>query len=156
MSETPTTDPARVRSQDAPFRWQGVDFLPYKETGEAPFKAVSRQVLFHHPALQGELRYFEVEAGGHTTLESHEHAHAVMILRGRGRVLVYPEVRAVAGHDLVFIAPHTWHQFRADAEPLGFLCLVNVERDRPRLPTEADWAFLRADPAVAAFFDDSP
>jgi hypothetical protein len=30
----------------------------------------------------------------------------------------------------------TWHQFLADAgEPLGFLCMVPSERDRPQLPT---------------------
>ena len=46
----------------------------------------------------------------------------------------------------------TWHQFRAaDDEPLGFLCLVNTDRDRPALPTEADLADLRRDPTVAAF-----
>jgi len=29
----------------------------------------------------------------------------------------------------------TWHQFHAAPdEPLGFLCLVTTERDRPQLP----------------------
>ena len=38
--------------------------------------------------------------------------------------------------DLVTIPSWTWHQFRAtDGEPLGFLCMVNAERDRPQLPT---------------------
>jgi hypothetical protein len=46
----------------------------------------------------------------------------------------------------------TWHQFRADPDqPLGFLCMVNAERDRPQLPTESDLATLRAIPNVAAF-----
>jgi hypothetical protein len=46
----------------------------------------------------------------------------------------------------------TWHQFRADAgEPLGFLCMVNRERDRPQLPTGTQLAELRRDPAVGAF-----
>ncbi|GEO81376.1 cupin domain-containing protein [Pararhodospirillum oryzae] len=154
MSEAPDLPPRRAPTD--PFRWEGVPFLPYKEEGSAPFKAVSRQVLFHHPALAGELRYFEVEAGGHTTLERHEHAHGVMILRGAGRALVHPIVQTVGPHDLIFIPPWTWHQFRAGAEPLGFLCLVNVDRDRPTLPGPEDWAALRADPAVAAFLDGGP
>ena len=69
------------------FRWDGVEPLAYKEEGSAPFKAITRQVLFQRPELQCELRYFEMEAGGHSTLERHEHAHAVMIFRGRGMCL---------------------------------------------------------------------
>jgi hypothetical protein len=36
---------------------------------------------------------------------------------------------------------------------MGFLCMVNAERDKPQLPTEDDLAALRANPAVAAFLD---
>ncbi len=47
----------------------------------------------------------------------------------------------------------TWHQFRANAgEALGFLCMVNVERDKPQLPSEDERATLAADPKVATFF----
>ncbi|MFM8679918.1 MAG: cupin domain-containing protein, partial [Alphaproteobacteria bacterium] len=84
----------------------------------------------------------------------HEHVHGVMILRGAGTCLVGDEVRAVAEHDLVSIPPMAWHQFRAAPDaPLGFLCMVDVARDRPRLPTEAELAALRRDPAIAAFLD---
>ena len=59
--------------------------LQYKEEGSAPFKDVTRSVLFEEAELGYQWRYFEVGAGGHTTLERHEHVHAVMILRGGGR-----------------------------------------------------------------------
>ena len=37
--------------------------------------------------------------------------------------------------------PLTWHQFRATkGEPLGFLCMVNAQRDKPQLPTAEDLA----------------
>lgn len=137
------------------YRWQSVDLLQYKEDGSAPFKAITRQVLFHDPALKCELRYFEMAAGGYSTLERHEHMHAVLILRGRGECLIGENVRKVETNDLVTIAPWTWHQFRATAdEPLGFLCMVNVERDRPQLPNEDEMAAMKADPAVAPFFAD--
>jgi len=42
------------------YRWEGVEELPYKEDDRALFKSITRQVLFSHPELQGELRYFEV------------------------------------------------------------------------------------------------
>jgi len=133
--------------------WAGVDRLDYKSEGEAPFRGISRRVLFDQPELQGQLRYFEIEPGGYSTLERHEHAHAVVILHGAGRALVGRAVRPVAVPDLVWIAPWSWHQFRAAADrPLGFLCLVNQERDRPQLPTPAERAELAREPALAAFF----
>ena len=133
------------------YRWDEVACLPYKEDGTAPFKAISRQVLFADASLSCELRYFEMAAGGYSTLERHEHMHAVMILRGRGTCLVGEEVRPVQPFDLITIPSWTWHQFRAGGEPLGFLCMVNALRDRPQLPTEQELATLKANPAVAAF-----
>jgi quercetin dioxygenase-like cupin family protein len=134
------------------YRWDGVAHLPYKDDGAAPFKAISRQVLFAESALGCELRYFEMDAGGFSTLERHEHMHAVMILRGHGLCLVGEEVRAVEPFDLVTIPAWTWHQFRATAgEPFGFLCMVNAQRDKPQLPTAEELEALRLRPAVAAF-----
>jgi quercetin dioxygenase-like cupin family protein len=134
------------------YRWDGVAHRPYKEDGAASFKAISRQVLFAEPALGCELRYFEMDAGGFSTLERHAHMHAVMILRGHGHCLVGEDVRAVKPLELVTIPAWTWHQFRATAgETFGFLCMVNAERDRPQLPTPQELEALRAHPGIAAF-----
>jgi quercetin dioxygenase-like cupin family protein len=136
------------------FRWEAVAHQPYKQDGSAPFKDISRQVLFHDDALACELRYFEMDAGGYSTLECHEHAHAVMILRGNGECLLGDEVRSVKQFDLVSIPSMIWHQFRAtEGRKLGFLCMVNAVRDRPRLPTEDELARLKATPAVARFLE---
>ena len=133
-------------------RWEQVELRPYKEDERALFKTVSRQILFSDPALDAELRYFEVAPGGFSTLERHEHMHAVMVLRGRGECLVGREVRKIELHDLVTVPPWTWHQFRAGTqEPLGFLCMVNAARDKPQLPTAQDLSRLKASLAVAAF-----
>ncbi len=142
------------RSAKSGFRWDGVAHSPYKDEGSAPFKAISRQTLFADGALGCELRYFEVDAGGHSTLERHEHVHAVMILRGHGKCLLGDEVRDIGPHDLVSIPGWVWHQFRATAgETLGFLCMVNHDRDRPQLPTDEQVYALMANPAVAAFLN---
>jgi quercetin dioxygenase-like cupin family protein len=136
------------------WRWEGVEHRPYKEDGVSPFRAISRQVLFDEAPLGCELRYFEMDAGGHSTLERHEHMHAVLILRGEGHCLLGDSVHEVKQNDLVTIPAWTWHQFRATGgAPMGFLCMVNRERDRPQLPTEAELAALRATPEVAAFLD---
>ncbi len=132
--------------------WQQVDRLDYKPEGSAPFRDICRHLLFRTDGLGCELRYFEIAAGGHSTLERHEHEHAVMILRGSGACLVGETVRAVGEHDLIHIPPMTWHQFRAaDNKRLGFLCMVNVERDRPQLPDDTEFERLRTDPRIAAF-----
>jgi quercetin dioxygenase-like cupin family protein len=143
------------RPAENDFRWQAVAHQPYKQDGSAPFKDISRQVLFHEDALACELRYFEMGAGGYSTLERHEHAHAVMILRGSGHCLVGDELRPVKQFDLVSIPGWQWHQFRAtENEPLGFLCMVNIQRDRPQLPTTDDLAQLKQIPGVAEFLTE--
>jgi quercetin dioxygenase-like cupin family protein len=134
------------------YRWSDVEVLEYKEAGSAPFRSVTRSVLFEEPELGFQWRYFEVGPGGYTTLERHEHVHAVMIVRGRGTALVGSRVHSFNTFDLFRVPPMTWHQFRAsDDASMGFLCLVPVERDRPQLPTDADVAELRRNPEVAAF-----
>jgi quercetin dioxygenase-like cupin family protein len=126
--------------------------LEYKPSGSAPFKDIARQVLFSDDNLACELRYFEISPGGHSTLERHGHAHGVLILTGRGACLVGREVHSLCTHDLVQIPAWTWHQLRADADTsLGFLCMVNRERDRPVLPGESDLAELRSEPMVSDF-----
>lgn len=143
-----------LRSFQKDYRWDGVAHQPYKQDGSAPFKDISRQVLFHEADLGCELRYFEMDAGGYSTLERHEHAHAVMILRGHGTCLLGDAVQPVKPFDLVSIPSWTWHQFRASAgEPLGFLCMVNQTRDRPQLPSAQDLEQLRRIPAVARFLE---
>jgi S-methyl-1-thioxylulose 5-phosphate methylthiotransferase len=134
------------------YRWDGVTVQPYKEETRALFKAITRQVLFADPQQGSELRYFEVAPAGFSTLERHEHTHNVLILRGHGHCLVGREVREVATHDLIAVPPMTWHQFRATGdEPLGFLCMVNTERDKPQLPTPTELAEFEQNPRVADF-----
>jgi quercetin dioxygenase-like cupin family protein len=140
-------------AQSAPFRWEEIPVLAYKEDGGTHFRDITRQVLFDgRDGLGAELRYFEVAPGGHSTLERHDHAHSVMVLRGRGQALVGDEIHELRANDLVKVPPQTWHQFRATTgEPLGFLCLVRSDRDKPRRPTADELAVLRADGRVAAF-----
>src|SRR5436190_22023609 len=152
-------EPTRVahRAATEGFGWKGVEERPYKDDERALYKTITRRVLFSDPEMSGDLRYFEVAPGGFSTLERHEHMHGVLILRGRGHCLVGDDVKTLDTHDLVTVPPMTWHQFRATTdEPLGFLCMVNAERDKPQLPTAEDVARLRKNPALAAFLDGNP
>lgn len=124
---------------DGDYRWSEVERLRYKEEGSAPFRDITRQVLFAQPDQGCELRYFEVAPGGYSTLERHQHTHAVLILRGRGSVRLGNEIHPLNERDLVSIDPLTWHQFHAAPDcALGFLCLVSKERDRPQLPDASE------------------
>lgn len=140
-----------IRQTD-PFRWEGIAVSAYKPAG-AHFRGITRQLLFDGgKGLGCQLRYFEVEPGGHSSLERHRHEHAIMIIRGSGGALVGDRILQLATYDLVRVPPLTWHQFRAsEREALGFLCLVDCGRDPPERPDAGALAELRRDPAVGEF-----
>ena len=120
--------------------------------GEAGFKGVSRRILAGDNAepCAFHVRYYEVEPGGYTRLERHEHVHSVTVLHGRGRAIVGDEVRTIVPTDHVYVGPMTFHQFINDgAEPFGFLCVVDAQRDRPQPATSRDIAAFEANPATA-------
>jgi len=118
-------------------RWSSVQLREYKTEG-THFKAISRQTLLGEGAGEESLnfvtRYFEIQPGGYSSLERHQHPHAVMVIRGSGQVVLGEEVHAIGPLDCVYVAPSAIHQFQATgSEPLGFLCVVDRERDRPEL-----------------------
>jgi quercetin dioxygenase-like cupin family protein len=115
-------------------RWPSVPERAYKERPELYRDVVRRTLLgsgADEEALSFEVRYFEIAAGGYSTLEHHRHPHAVVVLTGRGEVRLGGERHALEPFDVVYVAPGEPHQFRAAADaPLGFLCVVDRERDR--------------------------
>lgn len=126
----------------ADYRWPAVDLREYKAEG-THFRDITRQTLLGEGADEQALnfitRYFEVRPGGYSTLEQHRHPHSVVVIRGEGEVVLADRVERIGLHDVIYVAPGTFHQFHATGgEPLGFLCIVDRERDRPALPTEAD------------------
>ncbi len=116
--------------------WNDIPLEAYKKTTEF-WKGITRRELI---GKRGEtprfhLRYFEIEPGGYSTLEQHEHEHVVVPIRGEGEVHFGCYIYRVAVGDVVYVAPNDSHQFRnpEDAtEPFGVLCIVNAERDLPR------------------------
>lgn len=121
--------------KSAGFRWAGVPVRAYKEERDL-FKDVTRQTILGEGAGEEGLgfvtRYFEVQPGGYSTLERHEHRHTVIVVRGRGTVILGDERYEIAPYDAVYVSPGTAHQFRATGEePLGFICIVDRVRDRP-------------------------
>lgn len=113
--------------------WNGVEDEQYK-SADGTWSDVVRRSL---AGMKGErtrfhLRYFEVAPGGHTTLERHVHEHVVVALRGSGRATVKGRDYELRYLDTLYIPPDAPHQLvNTGAEPFGFLCIVDAERDRP-------------------------
>lgn len=149
------TDLAHRRFDRATFSWEGIPAQVYKrgDAGSAGmgWRNVVRHTLAGGEALAFQLRYFEIGPGGYSSLEKHSHAHTLVVLRGRGRIVAGRQVFTVEPFDLVVIPSRLPHQFvTAGNEPFGFLCPVDAERDAPQALSSEELDALLADPDVRA------
>ena len=152
------TEP-RVAFDQHGFHWAGVEPREYKPPERAAargmgFSGVTRYTLARPEELPAayELRYFEFEPGGYSSLEKHRHSHFVVVLRGQGRALVGHEVVECRPFDAVHVPPLVPHRWtNAGRERFGFLCTVDRDRDRPQPLEDGEWEALRADPATAPY-----
>ncbi len=107
------------------FDWEGVSLSTYPPGKEVKGVSVRWLIGPAEKAPNFALRYFEVEPGGWTSLDQHAHDHGVVVLRGRGRVLLGDEEFEIAYGDVVYVRPYEVHQFKSVGdEPLGFLCII--------------------------------
>jgi quercetin dioxygenase-like cupin family protein len=151
-------DPRRIAFDPATFRWAGVEERAYKfrlgnERGMG-WKGVTRHTLGEPGRLGAgfELRYFELEPGGYSSLEKHAHVHLVVVVRGAGRVLVGAALVDLAPLDALYVPPMTPHRWVNEGdEPFGFMCTVDADRDRPQPLDDAEWQALQANPLTAPY-----
>ncbi len=136
--------------------WSDIPRKYYKNSTTG-FKGIARWVLLgerdDEQALNIQTRYFEIAAGGYSSLERHHHPHTVVVIRGRGRMILGNQLEELNLFDTIYIAPKTIHQFHADgAEVFGFICIVDRYRDRPEVPDSPEtlekWI---SDPEVRRF-----
>jgi ribulose-bisphosphate carboxylase large chain len=119
------------------FRWDQVALEPYKLRTRrgADFAGASRQVIVgkDDAPVAFELRYFELQPGGFTSLERHRHCHVVIGVRGRGRMRVGGQEHHIAPFDIAYVGPYQPHRLTAHGRtPFGFFCVVDRRRDKPR------------------------
>lgn len=149
------TDLAHRRFDRATFSWEGIAARVYKR-GDAGasglgWRDVARHTLAGGDAQAFQLRYFEIAPAGFSSLEKHAHAHTIIVLRGRGKVVAGRRVFTVEPFDLVVIPPRFPHQFvNTGTDPFGFLCLVDAERDAPQAVTGDELEALLREPDVRA------
>lgn len=114
--------------------WEGRESSPYKDAGDVAFRGVRRVELVGRfgERTRSDLRYFEVEPGGHTSLEKHVHTHVVIGARGEGVLLLGDRRMPLRHLDVACVGPLEAHQLRNEmSEPFGFFCVVDHDRDRP-------------------------
>jgi len=150
--------PHRIPFDAATFRWAGVEEQAYKfslgdERGMG-WKDVTRHTIGHPEDLGAdfELRYFELEPGGYSSVEKHAHVHLVVAVRGAGRAVVGDAVIDLTPLDALYVPPLTPHRWLNEgAGPFGFLCTVDADRDAPQPLDDAEWDALRANPVTAPY-----
>lgn len=116
--------------------WEGVEVQRYGD-GASLGATVQRLIGRQEEAPTFALRYFEIQPGGYSVLESHAYEHGVVIFRGSGTVLLDGKEHPVRTGDVVYIRGWERHQFRNPGpDVLGFLCIVPA--NRPRSPHSVD------------------
>lgn len=156
VPDASTRDDRRHRRFDpTTFSWDGVSPQMYKLGGGSALGTGWRDVLRHTlvggagEPMTFQLRYFEIAPGGYSSLEKHTHVHSVVVLRGKGHIVVGHEVFQVEPFDLIHVPSGTPHQFvSTGGEPFGFLCPVDADRDPPQALTEEELHDLMTDPRV--------
>ena len=128
------------------FSWEGVNVKKYK-ADDGSWLGVRRYEIVKTDKIH--FRYFEIDEGGYSTLEKHEHEHIVMCIRGSGIVVFGSEFRRMKPYDVVHIKSWQVHQFIADKEIFGFVCVVPAKRDKPtKLSEEEINELLKQNPSL--------
>jgi len=124
--------PEGVTRQAAPGEWEGIGKSPYKTKGER-FQGITRIDLYVPESGESgfDVRYFEIEPGGFSSLERHEHVHMVIGARGTGEVRIADTWQTLSPHDIARIPKGCTHQLRnRGTSVFGFYCIVDHVRDK--------------------------
>lgn len=122
-----------LRCED--YHWQGRDSEIYKTSLELPFKDVRRVELIGKfgEKCSFDVRYFEIDKSGYSSLEKHRHTHVIIGARGKGLVIIDGVTHPVGENDIIYVKPLVTHQLRAgENEVFGFYCIVDRVRDKPQ------------------------
>ena len=132
-------EPANLRQimQFEDYQWQGRESEVYKTTSELPFQGTRRVELIGKSGekCSFDLRYFEIDKNGYSSLEKHMHTHVIIGARGYGEIIINNTSHSIHANDIVYIKPMAEHQLKAGNEEIfGFYCIVDRVRDKPQAP----------------------
>jgi len=104
-----------------------LDEIPQKGINRSYREGVSVRYLIveEFGAPNFELRYFEMDKGGATSLDLHPYEHEVFVLKGKGKLDLEGEEYDLREGDAVLIEPNESHRFvQKGDDPFGILCIV--------------------------------
>jgi ribulose-bisphosphate carboxylase large chain len=125
--------PKGVIRQIRPGEWEDMKKTPYKTEG-AHFHGITRTELYLPECGEAgfDVRFFEIEPGGFSSFEKHQHEHFVICVRGLGEVRIADTWHSLSPNDTVIIPKNSPHQFRNQGPGVfGFYCIVDHIRDEP-------------------------
>ena len=106
------------------YQWQDVKPQGY----DVPdFSGVVKHVLVgpDDGAPNFIIRYFQIEPGGYSRLESHSQEHGILVLHGQARIQLNGEVLVLNPLDVVFIPGGDEHQLmNVSNDIMGFVCVI--------------------------------
>ncbi len=114
----------KFRGEKEEFDWEDISIESYDSSD---IKGVTKRVLIGQKegAPYFAMRYFEIEPKGWTSLDKHPHNHGVIVLKGKGKVLLGDEEIEVGFGDAIYVPPNEVHQFKNIGEGvLGFICVI--------------------------------
>lgn len=116
------------------FKWSGRNIEEYKTGPGFDFSDINRQELIGKfgEKTSFDLRYFEIQPGGYSSLEKHVHEHVIIGIRGNGVLIKGESTFNISINDIAYVSPLEKHQLRNEGKvPFGFFCIVDRKRDRP-------------------------
>ncbi len=117
----------KFKGKEGEVSWEDVSIKHYDSPD---MKGLTKRVLIGQKegAPYFVMRYFEVEVGGWTSLDKHPSDHGVIILKGKGKVLLGDEEIEIGFGDVVYVPPNEIHQFKnIGEEVLRFICVIPNE-----------------------------
>ncbi len=134
ISNKPVETPPLIMRSEQKGRWHNRQQTAYKTDQTLPHANASRtELIGGDEQTHFELRYFELQPGGFTSLEKHLHTHVIIGVQGIGRLLVDNQQQDFSEHDIAYIPPSSVHQLRNNSDKVfGFYCLVDRNRDKPQ------------------------
>jgi quercetin dioxygenase-like cupin family protein len=114
----------RFSGSNSVYQWQGIEPKGY----DVPdISGIFKHVLIgpDDGAPNFIIRYFHVEPGGFTRLESHPQEHGIVILHGTAQIRLNDNNYSLHPMDVVFIPGGDKHQLmNTGDEILGFICVI--------------------------------
>jgi len=112
------------------FNWEGTRTRTYQVDGVSQ---VSETWLIgkKEGAQNFAMRYYQLEPGGSSRKEQHPYDHGILILQGRGEVLIDQDISSFERGDIIYIPPDALHQLsNTGTDLMGFICVIPARREK--------------------------